>query len=478
MAVARASMALPVAVLLACSACRAEPEPRDPRFQALVDYLVDHMEAWQVPGFQVVIIENGQIAHSAAMGRARSEPSNALVTESTRFRLGSVTKQFTGTALLQLERKGLVDMHAPISTYLPDFALGDGLDPSQLTLHGLLTHSSGLSGVSDQDRCDDGDPGLGPYLDDKRDELLLFTDSGVIYNYSNRGYAIAGRVAEAVTGKSFDEVVRDEVLLPAGLGAMAFDAGLHPPSAVAVGHVYDRETRELKRTEELQGLCRGVWPPGGLVGSARDLAQWELVLLSEMNGRFDREIWEGLTGPQWQKSSSTHYGYGINVGDFYDLPELTHSGSVSGFKTLMSVFPEHDFGIALTMNSYAYTSPVPVAGESATGFILEQAVELFLEHDIEPSPPSTPDPEDLPDYVGEWTARYELGEVSTFLRDDQLWISLSEPEPHETTMIPYTMSRWQYLDHRGSLEELKWTTGTDERDYLVDRGGVAQRVDE
>jgi len=465
-----------LALSLACAACTAPATEADPRFEALVAYLADHMEPWQVPGAQLVIIEQGEIRHRAALGVTQADGAIA-VTGATRFRLGSITKQFTATALLQLARRGLVDLHAPIDTYLPDFALGDGLDPSVLTLHRLLTHSSGLSGVSEQARCDDGDDvGIGPYLADHRDELVLFQDPDVLYNYSNRGYAVAGLVAEAVTGQPIDEVIRDEVLRPAGLGQLRFDARDAPPGSVATGHVHARSSGTLKRTEAIDGLCSANWPSGGLVGSAEDLAAWELVLLDEMDGRFDREVWEELVGPQWPKSSS-HYGYGISVGDFHDLPQLSHGGSIGGFRALMAVFPEQDFGVAVTMNSYAYTSPEPVPGESATGFVLERAVELFLDQDIPPSEVATPELDDLPRYEGEWRARYELGEVSTFVRDEALWIRLTEPEVHETQMLPYTMSRWQYEDHEGSLKTLSWTTGTDDHEYLVGRHGVAARVD-
>jgi len=471
-----ASRALPVAVWLACVGCTPPEAERDPRWDALVAYLSDQMVPWQVPGAQLVIIEDGRIAHSAALGVTQAGSSTA-VTRETRFRLGSVTKQFTATALLQLRLRGLLDLQAPIDTYVPDFALGDGLDASELTLHRLLTHSSGLSGVSEQARCETEDIGIAPYLADHRDELLLFQEPDVLYNYSNRGYGVAGLVAEAVTGKPFDQVIRDEVLRPAGLDRMAFDAREPSRGPPATGHVYSRTDGSLSRTESIDGLCSAVWPSGGLVGSAEDLARWELILLSEMSGRFDAALWEELTGPQWPRSSS-HYGYGITVNSYHDLPRITHGGSVGGFRTLMAVFPEHDFGVALTLNSYAYTSPEPVPGESATGFVLERAVELFLDQDIEPDPVATPEPDDLPDYVGEWSARYELGEVSTFLRDGALWIRLSEPEVHETEMLPYTMSTWQYLDHDGALQSLSWTTGTDDHDYLVARHGVARRVEE
>lgn len=461
-------------VLLAAAACTPAQEG-DPRFDALVDYLVEHMEPWRVPGAQLVIVEEGRIAHSVALGVVE-EGAFERVTPATRFRLGSVTKQFTATALLQLERQGRVDRHAPIGTYVPDFALGDGLDPSTLTLHRLMTHSSGLSGVSEQARCETGDIGIGPYLAEHRDELLLFSDPDVLYNYSNRGYDVAGLVAEAVTGKPFEQVVRDEVLGPAGLDGMAFDARDPALGPAATGHVHAASDGSLRRTEAIDGLCSAVWPSGGLVGSAEDLAAWEVLLLDRMDGAFDPAVWDALTGPQWPRSSS-HYGYGISVGTYHDLPRLTHTGSVGGFRTLMAVFPEHDFGIALTLNSYAYTSPEPVPGESATGFVMERAVELFLDQTIEPAEVLTPGPEDLPDYVGDWSARYVLGEVSTFVQGDALWITLSEPEPYTTEMLPYTMSTWKYVDPEGAEQSLSWTVGADGHDYLVGRHAVARRVD-
>lgn len=148
-----------------------------------------------------------------------TEPGQAVPTTSeTLFPLMSVTKMFTAATAVSLAQEGILDLHRPIASYLPELRADTGL--GRVTLHQLFTHTAGL--LDDPHRlaamCEGGRD-----LSDAIARAHLGAEPGAVYLYSNIGYALVGLVIERTTSRPFEDVVRERVLLPMGMTTATFN---------------------------------------------------------------------------------------------------------------------------------------------------------------------------------------------------------------------------------------------------------------
>src|SRR5512145_1892680 len=169
-----------------------------------------------------LVAENGKVVYKGAFGMANMEWGIPNTPE-TRFRLGSITKQFTAALTLQLVEQGKIKLDAKISDYLPDYRKDIG---EKVTIHHLLTHTSGIPSYTSQ-------PGFfenvsrNPYK--VADFVKKYTSGhlefkpGAKYSYNNSGYFLLGAIIERVTGKSYEQVLKENILDPAGMKNTGYD---------------------------------------------------------------------------------------------------------------------------------------------------------------------------------------------------------------------------------------------------------------
>ena len=170
----------------------------------------------------VLVTDQGKIVYKKGFGLANMEwdiPNKP----NTKHRLGSVTKQFTAMLILQLAADGKLDLHVPITKYLPDYPKESG---DKITIHHLLTHSSGIPNYT-------AFPGFfaensrNPYTPDEfvkefEDKDLEFTP-GENFNYSNSGYFLLGVIIEKISGKTYEQMLRENIFTPLGMNDTGYD---------------------------------------------------------------------------------------------------------------------------------------------------------------------------------------------------------------------------------------------------------------
>ncbi len=226
-------------------------------------------------GAQLSIVRDGETL-DLVHGLANAELSIPM-TADTLIQCGSVTKVFNATMIMSLVEEGKVGLDVPVKTYLPEFELADPQAAKTITLRHLLSMSAGI------DNGDYRDFGAGEDAVAKRvaslKTLPQHFNPGTFFAYSNAGTDISGYVAERVTGRVWDELLRERVLRPAGLKQAATldrDRILH---RVSVGHVINPKSGRVEVIRPW-GLTRGLGPAGGtLTISAHDLAQFAKVFL-------------------------------------------------------------------------------------------------------------------------------------------------------------------------------------------------------
>jgi len=252
------------------------------------------------------------------------------ITADTRFPAASVSKMFLGAAAVSLSLEGRLDLQRPIAAYLPELSTEVGVGAA--TLHQLLTHTSGLGNPL---QCDTPQTDLGDLLR-RRGREPLFAPPGAVDNYSNQGYSFVALVLERVEGRPFEQIVRERVLVPAGIPGASY--GLE---RVAVrGH--------LPKGVSPMPRCRAMWPSGGLVLSARELSHWASELSRPEESRLGRPLIELLTAPHVASNGipGGAYGYGVQRVPHGGLTIFTHSGRLEDSTAFVAWSPERRTSVA------------------------------------------------------------------------------------------------------------------------------------
>jgi len=296
------------------------------------------------PGAAMAILRDGKI--ETRVSGVASVETNAPVTAASLFRIGSTAKMFTAAAIAILAEQGKLQLDAPISKY------ASGLAPElrAITLHQLLTHTSGLA---------DDAPMDGPHDDSALAERVrgwgrdaLFTEPGRIFSYANTGYALAAYVLEQVYGKPFADAVRELVLEPCGMKSSTYRPLVAMTFPLALGHHPGPNGPDVVRPFADHA---GTWAAGSLFTSAADYARFAQALLD--GGRIDGK--QSLPAAAVARIQTAHvdipalnrrYGYGLQVYDEDGARVVRHTGGRMGYDSVMHLIPSKKVGVLVLGN--------------------------------------------------------------------------------------------------------------------------------
>jgi D-alanyl-D-alanine carboxypeptidase len=262
-----------VAILLALSsiASAAVDEPHEP---ALTAAIAKRMAATEAPGLSVAIVRNGSIIFEHGFGRRGLH--GPPVDGNTEFEVGSLTKQFTAAAILQLKERGRLSLDDRLAKYIPDFPHAD-----ELTLRELLNQTSGLSDFVLTNhflKISHSLPGSFERIAHMASGPLHFVP-GSKWEYSNTNYIALGRVIERASGESYNDYVRRHLFQPAGMSRSTTIAHEPAVSDMAAGY-----WRGMQMKGPLVPAPRALeswfWSAGDIVSTAGDIARWDIALQS------------------------------------------------------------------------------------------------------------------------------------------------------------------------------------------------------
>ncbi|MBL0385207.1 beta-lactamase family protein [Tumebacillus sp. ITR2] len=239
---------------------------------AKLDSMVEsHMQKNHITGAAVAVVSGDEILYARGYGQESILADSPAVTADTLFRIASVTKPLTGTMILQLVERGVLDLDMPIRTYLPWLELSEPGAAELLTLRLLLSHRSGFPTGGEPMGSRDPE-GLERYVREYVPTIPLMSAPGVGYHYSNHNLNLAGYVAEAVTGTHFSKLMQELVFEPLEMTNTTFDPLVALSSPLARPHVRKADgTWEVSRTF-LEGVAN--YPAWYCMSSANDLAKF------------------------------------------------------------------------------------------------------------------------------------------------------------------------------------------------------------
>lgn len=290
------------------------------------------------PGAALLVIKDGNALVRQGFGLAELE-SGRRVTPATAFRLASVSKQFTATAILLLAQDGSLSLDDPVARWLPS------LPPvaAAITLRHLLSHTSGL--VDYEDLMDPADPRQVHDADVLK--LLETVDHtyfvpGTDYRYSNSGYALLALIVERASGQRYADFLHARIFAPLGMAAVAFEQGRSQVPERAYG--YSRVAGQWQRTD--QSTTSAVLGDGGIYASIDDLARWDAALYDD---RLLHQPWRTLAvtaATRTDEPDVEYYSFGWRLHGEMQW----HSGESIGFRNVILRWPARHFTLVLLTN--------------------------------------------------------------------------------------------------------------------------------
>lgn len=310
------------------------------------------MERSKIPGAVISIVKDGKILFTKGYGYSNLENKTPVIPGKTIFRIGSITKVFTATSVMQLWEKGKFKMDDDVNRYLTEFKIPETY-PSPVTFYHLLTHSSGFDEIS-KGRMVESERELVPLPVFLKNRLVRNFSPGEISSYNTYGITLAGYVVEKLSGLPLKDYFRKNIFNHLGMNSTSL--GTLPEDQLpnlATGYVYSKNSGYTP----LKFVWFNTYPASDINSTATDMAHFMIAHLH--NGKYlDHRILEKKT--EKMMLTQQHTNHPIVPGWTFGFQEsrklnnqsgLEHGGSMDdGFSSLLFIMPEHDFGIFTAVN--------------------------------------------------------------------------------------------------------------------------------
>ena len=340
-------------------------------------YLQAHHELGRFLG-SVIVVRDGETVFAKGYGMASLEHQ---VTNSpqTKFRIGSVTKQFTAAAILQLQDRGQLDVQESVATYLPEYPNGD-----RITLHHLLTHTAGIPNLTS----------FPDYVEWMRlpttlegqiarfQDMPLEFEPGAQYRYSNSGYILLTQIIETVSDQSYDQYLKDHLFQPLGMENTGYELPLAVINGLASGYQFTGESYQQAEYINM-AVPQGA---GGLYSTVADLARWHQFLFDAEKrdeAVLSDEAIAAMTFPHVVMDEDTpdlSSGYGFVISDRGENRYIAHGGGINGFVTNLGSIP--NLGITIAVLSNVETADPAWISEDLTAILLGQPYEMPIQPEV------------------------------------------------------------------------------------------------
>jgi CubicO group peptidase (beta-lactamase class C family) len=302
-----------------------------------------------------VFIQQGDESIGAVTGLTNVR-TGVPVTPDTVFQVGSISKVYTTTLVMQLVDEGLIDLDRPVADYLPGFALADPAAASVITTRHLLSHTSGMDGDV-FDEFGRGDECVEKYVDAMRD-LVQTSEPGAFFSYCNSGFVLLGRLIEHFRGMSWDAALRQHLTGPLGLTDTVTLADEAILRSNAVGHLPTGEDGAAQ-VAPVWFFSRALGPAGVVTAPAREVAAFARMhlndgkapdgtqVLSPSSVKLMRELQVRLPDP-WTLGDG--WGLGWILYTLQEPPVIGHDGSTVGQQAYLRIVPDRDLVVVLLTN--------------------------------------------------------------------------------------------------------------------------------
>ncbi len=285
----------------------------------------------------MLVMQKGKVMYKKAFGLADREWNIANTVE-TKFRIGSVTKQFTAACILQLAEQGKLSLDDKLTKYVPDYPKGDSI-----TIHMLLNHTSGITNYTNL--AEFWPKAVLPLSTDSMIALFknrpLDFSPGTKWNYSNSGFFLLGVIVEKASGKTFSAYLNENIIAKIGLTNTSMDRLDSVLAFRAKG--YDKNQQGVW-SHAMYISMEGPYSAGAIVSTVDDLYRWTKAL-------HNNKILSAASTQKMMTPYLNKYGYGIGIDSLKTHKRVSHNGGIPGFVTNLSYYPADDVCVVVVSNN-------------------------------------------------------------------------------------------------------------------------------
>ena len=382
------------------------------------------LEKYKVPGAAVAVSAGGQVIDFAAGVLSRATGVEATV--DSVFQVGSITKVWTSTLLMQLVDEDKLDLDAPVHHYLPELRLADAEAAATITVRQLMCHTAGFEGdlFTDTGR---GDDCVEKYVATLSDTAQLFAP-GEMFSYNNAGFCVLGRIVEVLRGKPFDACLREHLFTPLGLTHAANNADEAILFRAAVGHMQPTPDADPEPAP-VWSLVRSNAPAGSaLAMRPRDLLAFAQMHLSEGKAADGTAVLSAESAQAMRQRQVTlprlglmgdAWGLGWELFDWPGGPVIGHDGGTIGQAAMLRIVPGRDVAVTLLTNG---GNAIALYSDIFTHVLRELA---DVQMPSLPAPPAQPSSADRPErFLGTYAS--EVADLTvTRDEDGRLWLEMA-----------------------------------------------------
>jgi CubicO group peptidase (beta-lactamase class C family) len=351
-------------VLLAAALSAAAETPSE-----IADTLLSGLIQTNDPGLAVLVAQDGKILFEKGYGLADLE-HHVPVTPQTTFRIASVTKQFTASAILKLQEEGKLSVDDKLSKSIPDFPRGD-----EVTLRHLLTHTSGIYNYNRN-----GYAAIGA-TNPTTTEAIIETikqdpydfDPGTQWRYDNSGYLLLGYIVAKVSGQTYGDFLRENFFQPLGMtNTGVYRAHLGLPHE-ALGYSLGTNGFEPAFTSWTAGN-------GALYSTVEDLYRWNEGIFNGhvLDAASLKAAFTPVKTTENRVSSDSGYGFGWFIDRHRGLRDISHGGGFPGFTSYLLRLPDEKFTVAILANAE------PGKPTADPGRLAYQLADIYLADKLAP----------------------------------------------------------------------------------------------
>lgn len=392
-----ASVLLCAALTLARGQSAVPPAATDARFERLASVVTAKMKEYGVPGVAIGILADGQ---TSTRGFGITNVDHPLpVTDETLFQVGSISKTFTGTALMRLLESGKLKLDAPVRTYIPEFRVADETAAREATVLTTVTHMGGWEGDLFED-TGPGDDALARMMEKMR-TLEQVAPINTVWSYNNAGFYVAGRLIEIASGKPYEQTLKELVLQPLGLEhTFIFPTDVMTHRFV-VGHGGPMGKPSVMRPWP---LARAAHAAGGVVASVKDLLKYGQFHVGDGTAAGGTRV---LSPESMQRMQSTQLVKHMmdeemaitwHVSNAGGVRQVSHGGSTLGQQALLTLVPTRKLAVVLLTNSGR--------GGQLNRDVTRAALKEYLGITITDPAPITTAESELSAFVGRYSRPY------------------------------------------------------------------------
>jgi D-alanyl-D-alanine carboxypeptidase len=376
-----------------------------------------------LPGLSIGIVHDQALVWAAGFGRVALEPARAA-TPDTLYRIASITKLFTSTAILQLRDAGKLRLDDPLVDHLPWFRLGRGhAEAPAITIRHLLTHTAGLPREAGFPYWTDGEFPTAGQVRERLAQQPAALPTETEWKYSNLGLALAGEIVATASGRAYPDYVAEHILEPLGMRRTWVRTPPADHADLATGY-----TRRLPTGDRRAGPhtdCDGITPAANMTTSVTDLARFAMLQFRDgpvggaqiLRGSTLREMQRvHWLEPDWEAG----WGLGFRIMRSKGKTYVGHGGALRGYRTIVHLCPADRIGVIVLTNADD-GNPLQFA---------EKAFQWVAPAILKAAPPPAPaaPPADWERYAGRY--RSPWADVQVLLAEGRLaMLDPSLPDP-------------------------------------------------